>query len=82
MSIAIPYRFAFVSNSLAIATAVQNYANSRNIHIEIQLASMEKALPVARRLLEEGVEIILGGGGTGRLTVSYTHLTLPTTVTV
>ena len=67
MSIAIPYRFAFVSNSLAIATAVQNYANSRNIHIEIQLASMEKALPVARRLLEEGVEIILGGGGTGRL---------------
>ena len=28
---------------------------------------MEKALPVARRLLEEGVEIILGGGGTGRL---------------
>ncbi len=67
MSIAIPYRFAFVSNSLAIATAVQNYASSRNISIEIQLASMEKALPVARRLLEEGVEVILGGGGTGRL---------------
>ena len=73
MSSAIPFRFAFVSNSSAIATAVHNYANSRNIQIEVQLASMEKALPVARKLLEDGVEVILGGGGTGRLMRKQLH---------
>lgn len=58
------FRFAFVSNSRAIAEAVREYAQGRGMGMEIRLASMEKALPVARELLENGVEVILGGGGT------------------
>ena len=81
-----PFRFAFVSNSRAIAEAVREYALGRGMDMEIRLASMEKALPVAQKLLEEGVEVILGGGGTGRLmrgqlrrpvvTISNDHLSV------
>ena len=80
------FRFAFVSNSRAIAEAVREYAQGRGMGMEIRLASMEKALPVARELLENGVEVILGGGGTGRLlrgrlqrpvvTISNDHLSV------
>lgn len=61
------FRFAFVSNSLAIARTVREYAASRDLHMDIRLASMEEAVPVARSLLAEGTEVILGGGGTGKL---------------
>ena len=81
-----PFRFAFVSNSRAIAEAVREYAQGRGMGMEIRLASMEKALPVARELLDDGVEVILGGGGTGRLmrgqlrhpvvTISNDHLSV------
>lgn len=62
-----PFRFAFVSNSLAIARTVREYAASRDLRMDIRLASMEEAVPVARSLLAEGTEVILGGGGTGKL---------------
>lgn len=81
-----PFRFAFVSNSRAIAEAVREYAQGRGMDMEIRLASMEQALPVARELLDNGVEVILGGGGTGRLmrgqlrhpvvTISNDHLSV------
>lgn len=61
------FRFAFVSNSHAIAKTVQDYALTQGITIEIRLATMEKALPVAQELLKNGVDVILGGGGTGKL---------------
>ena len=67
------FRFAFVSNSSAIAAAVQDYAATLGMGIEIRLATMEKAVPVARSLLEEGVEVILGGGATGNLLRNYTN---------
>lgn len=79
-----PFRFAFVSNSLAVAEKVRDYAKSRDMPLEIRLANMEEAIPVARQLLKEGVSIILGGGGTGKLlrrhlcrpvvTIERTHL--------
>lgn len=68
-----PYRFAFVSNSSAIATAVQEYAATLGMGMEIRLATMEKAVPVARSLLEEGIEVILGGGATGKLLRQQLH---------
>lgn len=78
------FRFAFVSNSFHIASLARSYAASRGIFLEVKLASMEEALPVARELLEEGVDVIFGSGGTGKLlcrhlqrpvvTIEYSHL--------
>lgn len=61
------FHLAFVSNSLPVAQTVRDYAASRHVAVEIRLASMEEALPVARALLAEGTDVILGGGGTGKL---------------
>ena len=62
-----PFRFAFVSNSAQIASTVKAFENPAREHIEIRLASMEDALPVAKDCLAAGVEVVLGGGATGRL---------------
>ncbi|EPR33125.1 proprionate catabolism activator, Fis family [Alkalidesulfovibrio alkalitolerans DSM 16529] len=62
-----PFRFAFVSNSEEIARTVKAFEDPDRENIEIRLASMEEALPVARQCLAEGVEVVLGGGATGRL---------------
>jgi transcriptional regulator, propionate catabolism operon regulatory protein len=62
-----PYKFAFVSNSEQIANTVKAFEDARQERIEVRLASMEEALPVARACLEEGVDVVLGGGATGRL---------------
>lgn len=61
------YRLAFVSNSNTIAEVVREYAARQGLRVEIRLATMEKAVPVARQLLDTGTEVILGGGGTGKL---------------
>lgn len=61
------FRFAFVSNSEQIARTVKAFENPESERIEIRLASMEEALPVAKQCLAEGVEVILGGGATGKL---------------
>ena len=50
-----PFRFAFVSNSRAIAEAVREYAQGRGMGMEIRLASMEKALPVLLKTGKTGV---------------------------
>ncbi len=62
-----PFRFAFVSTSEQIARTVKAFENSASEHIEIHLASMEEALLVAQNCLSDGVEVVLGGGATGRL---------------
>lgn len=62
-----PFRFAFVSNSAQIANTVKAFEDPSREHIEIRLASMEDALPVAKDCLAAGVEVVLGGGATGRL---------------
>ena len=61
------FKFAFVSNSAEIARAVKLEAELGMDEVTMRLATMEQALPVARTLLEEGVEVIIGGGATGRL---------------
>jgi transcriptional regulator, propionate catabolism operon regulatory protein len=61
------YRFAFVSNSAEIAATVKAFCDSELEQMEIRLATMEEAIPVARELLDTGVEVVLGGGATGKL---------------
>ncbi len=78
------FRFAFVSNSLAIAQSVRDYASSRKLSMEIRQANMEDAIPVAKSLIDDGVSVVLGGGGAGRIlrrhllkpvvTIGRTHL--------
>lgn len=78
------FRLAFVSNSSTIANVVKSCATQFDSEIEIHLATMEEALPVARQLIASGVEVILGGGATGKflrlsldlpvVTIARTHL--------
>ena len=64
-----PFSFAFVSNSAVVAEKVQAYAQEHGWPLEeVRLATMEEALPVARRLFAQGVDVILGGGGTCAVT--------------
>lgn len=61
------YRFAFVSNSAEIAATVKAFCDCEQEQMEIRLATMEEAIPVAKELLDNGVEVVLGGGATGKL---------------
>ena len=61
------FRFAFVSNSAEIGEAVRLCTDPQSEQLVLRLATMEEAVPVAKRLLAEGVDVILGGGGTGSL---------------
>lgn len=61
------YKFAFVSNSPEIGETVKLYSDPVIEEIIVRLATMEEAIPVARELLDQGVDVILGGGGTGNL---------------
>jgi len=78
------FRFAFVSNSAEIAHSVKREAELFTDNMTISLATMEEALPVAQAQLDGGVEVIIGGGATGRLlrrslskpvvTIARTHI--------
>lgn len=61
------YKFAFVSNSPEIGETVKLYSDPVTEEVVVRLATMEEAIPVARELLDEGVDVILCGGGTGNL---------------
>ena len=78
------YRLAFVSNSAEIAAIVKAFADPASMDVSVRLATMEEAVPVAKELLASGVEVVLGGGATGKLlrqaldepvvTIARTHL--------
>lgn len=61
------YKFAFISPSAELGKLVKRYADPSTEDLVIKLATMEDAIPVASKFLDEGVEVILGGGGTGSL---------------
>ena len=61
------FKFAFISNSAELAELVKFHADTSTEEVIIKLATMEEALPIAQKFLAEGVEVILGGGGTGSL---------------
>ena len=60
-------RFAFVSNSGEVGASVVRGADPSIEEVHLNLATMERAIPVARELLDGGVEAVIGGGGTGHL---------------
>lgn len=61
------YKFAFISNSAELGELVKRCADPSTEDLVIKLATMEEAVSVAKEFLAEGVEVILGGGGTGSL---------------
>lgn len=61
------YKFAFISPSAELGEAVKKYSDPKTEDMVVKLATMENAIPVASKFLDEGVEVILGGGGTGSL---------------
>ena len=61
------YKFAFISPSAELGEAVKKYSDPKTEDMVVKLATMEDAIPVASKFLDEGVEVILGGGGTGSL---------------
>ncbi|MCL5022943.1 MAG: sigma 54-interacting transcriptional regulator [Nitrospirae bacterium] len=63
------YKFAFISNSAELEEMVRAYSDASTEDLSVVLATMEEAIPVAKKLLNEGVEIILGGWGTGSLLI-------------
>ena len=62
-----PLRYAFVSNSAEVGEAIRCFIDPRIEQLSLNLASMEAAVPLARELLTKGVEVVIGGGGTGSL---------------
>lgn len=60
------FKFAFVSNSMEIAEIVKAFADPKSENLVIHQATMEEAVPVVDRLLGRGVEVIIGGGATGK----------------
>ncbi|MFO7727721.1 MAG: sigma 54-interacting transcriptional regulator, partial [Desulfonatronovibrio sp.] len=69
-------RFAFVSNSMEIAAIVKALINPEQEYLEVHEASMEEAVPLAEDLLRQGVEVIIGGGATGKLLRQSSHLSV------
>jgi len=62
-----PLRYAFVSNSAEVGESIRRYIDPQIEELTIRLATMEAAVPVAKNLLADGVDIVIGGGGTGNL---------------
>lgn len=62
-----PFRYAFVSNSAEVGDAILGFIDPQIEQLSIRHASLEAAVPVARELIESGVEVIIGGNGTGNL---------------
>jgi propionate catabolism operon transcriptional regulator len=62
-----PLRYAFVSNSAEVGETIRAFIDPRIERLTVSLASMEAAVPVARDLLAKGIEVVIGGGGTGSL---------------
>lgn len=59
--------FAFVSNSYEIGETLLCCSEPATEEVSIHRATMEEALPVARSLLVNGVDVVIGSGGTGNL---------------
>lgn len=64
------YKFALISNSAEFCEVVKHYSDPRTEDLIVKLvklAKMEEAVPIAKKLLDEGVEVILAGLGIGAL---------------
>ncbi|MEW6409847.1 MAG: sigma 54-interacting transcriptional regulator [Nitrospirota bacterium] len=62
------YKFALLSNSAKVCEMVKHYSDPETEELIVKLvklARMEEAVPVAQKLLDEGVEVILALRGFG-----------------
>ncbi|MGB8991361.1 MAG: sigma 54-interacting transcriptional regulator [Desulfobaccales bacterium] len=63
------FKFGFIANSTEIANMFSNCIDPHNEEVTIKYSTMEDAIPIAKALLEEGMEVILGSDGTGSLLI-------------
>ncbi|MDZ7695956.1 MAG: sigma 54-interacting transcriptional regulator [Deltaproteobacteria bacterium] len=61
------FKFALVGHSLELAKAVKAYSDPGSEDLVSRVVNLDEAVPVAKELLGEGIEVILGHGGTGNL---------------
>ncbi|MBI3716371.1 MAG: sigma 54-interacting transcriptional regulator, partial [Betaproteobacteria bacterium] len=64
---AAPLQYAFVSNSAEVGETIRQFIDPQTESLSVRLATMEAAVPIARELLAGGIEVVIGGGGTGNL---------------
>lgn len=62
-----PLRYAFVSNSAEVGESIRSFIDPEVEELSVNLATMEAAVPVAKELIGKGIEVVIGGGGTGNL---------------
>jgi len=53
------FKFAFISPSAELGEAVKSHSDPKTEDMIVKLATMEEAIPVARKFLDEGVDVIL-----------------------
>ncbi len=61
------YKFALVSHSIELARMMRQSYDPAAEDVITKVVGMDDAVPTAKRLLDNGMEVILGHGGTGRL---------------
>jgi len=62
------FKFALICNSIELGEMVKCYSDPETEDLTVKLlrfAKMEDAVPLARKLLDEGIEVILSSGATG-----------------
>jgi propionate catabolism operon transcriptional regulator len=62
-----PVRIAFVSHTTEIGDELKRAADPSRVDVTICGATLEDAVPVAESLLRDGIEVIVGGWGTGSI---------------
>jgi propionate catabolism operon transcriptional regulator len=60
------FRFALVAHSAEIVECVRRVARDEDYDLECQVATFETVVPAARKFLDEGREVVLCHGGTGK----------------
>ncbi len=76
------YYFALVTHSSEIVDAVRSGSDPDQEKLVTEIVDLDQAVPAARRLIEEGFEVIIGHGGTGALiteNLGHSVVNIPTT---
>jgi transcriptional regulator with PAS, ATPase and Fis domain len=69
-------RIGMVAIGAMVIDKTKEVAQKQGIHIEIRVGSLERAIPVAKQLEAEGIEVIICGANTADILKE--HLSIPT----
>jgi len=69
VSVTSPYRFVLVSHSQDLVDSVRRVADCEGYTLDWRIVDFETAAPVACQCLDEGAEVVICHGGTGKLIV-------------